>query len=219
MSEGATERRFGVDDCRTVFEAAETSHLEAVLVGGQAVNFWADLYRERFPQVEAFLPFTSQDADYLTSEEEAEKLATSLHSRFRRAPRKGGMLGLCLGEIPVGDDFRVEILGKVNGVKPEAVQSTAVELTWGESKVKVIHPFLLFVGKAHNVADLDQTGRQDRKHLAIMEIVVGALFGEMAISMQPDADKALLAFLEELVKFSESLVGVKLIRQGVLIPS
>lgn len=35
-----------------------------LLVGGQAVNLWAEKYREKNPVILQFEPFTSRDADF-----------------------------------------------------------------------------------------------------------------------------------------------------------
>lgn len=218
VSAAPVERPFSVADCQPVFEAAERSRTNAILVGGQAVNFWATRFRAQVPRLAEFLPFTSQDADYLASEEEANRLAEALHSQFRRAPRKGGMLGLALGDIPVGEHFRVEILGRVNGVKRDVLEATAIQLASGNATVRVIHPVWLYIGKAHNLVELNQSDRQDGKHLAMTELVLGAFLGQLAASTELETDKAVLTLCELLIKFSESTVAQKLIRERMIDP-
>jgi hypothetical protein len=37
---------------------------EFVLIGGQALNFWAEKYGSRAPSLETFGPYTSKDIDF-----------------------------------------------------------------------------------------------------------------------------------------------------------
>jgi hypothetical protein len=210
----APERSYQLADYEPVIEAAERSQIEAVLVGGQAVYFWATRYRAQCPELEGFLPYTSQDADYLADEGAARILARSLNSYFLPSPRKGGMLGLSLGHIPLKHGMDVEILGCVNGLKGNDVRTSAVRLKWRGKQVNVIHPVQLYIGKGHNLVGLDQSDRQDRKHFAIMQWVMRMFLADLAAMNQPEAAKSLLACCERLIGFSRCDVGLKLIRMG-----
>ena len=46
-----------------------------LIVGGQAVNLWADLYAPEVPALEQFRPFVSKDADIYGTRALAERLA------------------------------------------------------------------------------------------------------------------------------------------------
>jgi hypothetical protein len=211
---GAPERSYQLADYEPVIEAADRSHIEAVLVGGQAVYFWATRYRARCPELEEFLPYTSQDADYLADEGAARILARSLNSCFHPSPRKGGMLGLSLGHIPLEHGMDVEILGRVNGLKGNDVRASAVRLEWRGKQVNVIHPVQLYIGKGHNLLGLDQSDRQDAKHFAIMQWVMRMFLTDLAALNQPTAAKPLLACCERLIGFSLCDEGLKLISAG-----
>ncbi len=108
-------RAYKLTDYEPILAAAGDLDTRAILVGGQAVYFWATRYFDRFPALEAFLPYTSQDADYLADVPAARELARHLKSRFCPSPTKGGMLGLSLGDIPLGEDMKVEILDASTG--------------------------------------------------------------------------------------------------------
>jgi hypothetical protein len=214
VSEDLHGRKFRLADYESVFEAAEQSHIDAVLVGGQAVYFWAMRYRAQCPELDSFQPYTSKDADYLADEEAAEELARTLHSQFCRAPQKGGMLGLSLGYIPLNPEMHVEILGRVNGVKNDNVRAGAALLNWQDKAVRVIHPIQLYIGKGHNLIELDQSHRQDGKHFIIMQWVLRRFLAELAAVSELDATKALLSSCEALIDFSHSDIGLKLIARG-----
>lgn len=62
---------------------------DIVLVGGQAVNYWADRYRHVVPELAAEWPFTSRDIDFFGRREDVEILAERLHGAPRIATRPG----------------------------------------------------------------------------------------------------------------------------------
>jgi hypothetical protein len=47
-------------DLLRVFDEREA---EALIVGGQAVNFWAEVFEEEEPELQRYRPFTSADLD------------------------------------------------------------------------------------------------------------------------------------------------------------
>lgn len=55
----------GMSEPRTPADFAEILAGEEppLLVGGQAVNLWAEIYANQAPGLESFAPFTSADAD------------------------------------------------------------------------------------------------------------------------------------------------------------
>ncbi len=51
-------------DLRELFVELQEAGLEAVVVGGQAVNLWAFQYCEDAPTLKELLPFASKDLDF-----------------------------------------------------------------------------------------------------------------------------------------------------------
>ncbi len=209
-----SRRVYKLTDYRSVLAAAGDLDAQAILVGGQAVYFWATRYFDRFPELEAFLPYTSQDADYLADVPAAQELARHLESRFCPSPTKGGMLGLSLGDIPLGEDMKVEILGRINGVKIDDVRGAALVIGWQNLEVHVIHPAQLYVGKGCNLLGLDQTDRQDGKHFGIMQWVMRGFLADLAQGAAQDDPRAFLDCCEHLMRFAASHEGIKLIELG-----
>jgi hypothetical protein len=164
--------------------------------------------------LDQYKPYTSQDADFLAGEPAAIRLAEALGSKFVRAARKGGMLGLSLGHIPLDDGMDVEILGRVNGVMEAEIHRSAVHLEWHGKTVDVIYPVQLYIAKGHNLVELDQSDRQDGKHFAIMQLVVREFLAEIAADTQDMAPATLLKSCESLMAFYASDAGLKLIIRG-----
>lgn len=214
MSAEPHGRIYELADYESVIEAAGHPDIRAVLVGGQAVYFWAMRYRQRRSELDQYMPYTSQDADYLADESSARKLAEMLHCKFVRAPQKGGMLGLSLGHIPMNNGVDVEILGRVNGVMEAKIHRAALHLEWRGKTMHVIHPIQLYIAKGHNLIDLDQSDRQDGKHFAIMQLVLREFLAEIAANTENTAPTALLKSCESVMDFHLSDTGLKLIVQG-----
>ena len=214
MSAEPHGRIYELADYDSVIEAAGHPDIRAVLVGGQAVYFWAMRYRQRCSELDQYMPYTSQDADYLADESSARKLAETLHCKFVRTPQKGGMLGLSLGHIPMNAGMDVEILGRVNGVMEAKIHRAALHLEWRGKTVHVIHPVQLYIAKGHNLIDLDQIDRQDGKHFAIMRLVLREFLAEIAANTEDTAPMALLKSCESVMDFYLSDTGLKLIVRG-----
>ena len=214
MNGSSLPRAHRLTDYKPVLAAAGTLDTQAILVGGQAVYFWASRYSDRFPALETFLPYTSQDADYLADVPTAQRLASQLQSRFHPAPTKGGMLGLSLGDIPLEGEMKVEILGRINGVKSDDVRAAALVIGWQDLEVCVIHPAQLYVGKGCNLLGIDQTERQDSQHFGIMQWVMRGFLADLAQTAMQEDPRPFLDCCEHLMRFAASREGIKLIDLG-----
>ncbi len=59
-----TKQKLTPEDLRDIFIKLQTANLDAVAVGGQAVNLWASKYCARSPSLIQMLPFASEDLDF-----------------------------------------------------------------------------------------------------------------------------------------------------------
>ena len=55
--------RLAFADVKPILSRLERIADSVVLVGGQAVNFWAEIYAPRVPAIDREAPFTSKDID------------------------------------------------------------------------------------------------------------------------------------------------------------
>ena len=144
------------------------SRTGAVLVGGQAVNFWSERYQKDAEPWTSSRPFTSVDVDLLGNQTDARTCAEGT----------GGEL-----EIPDDPahtpntakvhcrhpDVDIDVLHTVNGLNTAEATQTAVRLRYGSIPLRVLHPVLCVESKTVNLITLDQSveGRQDEKHLRL----------------------------------------------------
>jgi hypothetical protein len=125
------------------------------------------------------------------------------------------MFGLSLGEIPLGGDMKVEILGRIHGVKNDDVHAAALVIGWQNIEVRIIHPAQLYVGKGCNLLVLDQTDRQDGKHFAIMQWVIRGFLSDLA-RVATSEPRPFLDCCERIMRFAMSHEGIKLIDLGYM---
>src|ERR1051325_4626614 len=62
MPESPT-RQASFADCLELLKAFNQRDAPAVVVGGQAVNFWAEMFADQEPELAQYRPFTSADLD------------------------------------------------------------------------------------------------------------------------------------------------------------
>ena len=138
-----------------------------VVVGGHAVNLWASYFLAGGDVALAeFLPFTSKDLDFVGTVEQLE----ALHRRFKGTKKMGQPRSPVVGrlELPFGDGFRiVELLHTVKGLT-FAELKRSINVSVAGVSARVLDPQLVLKAKIENCATIDQDGRNDVKHVAMM---------------------------------------------------
>jgi hypothetical protein len=85
----AESGQFSISDADALLKVIYSSPSgRIVIVGGQAVNFWADRYTPDELKLLAFLPFTSRDLDLLADIANAYRLATETSSTVEKPRRR-----------------------------------------------------------------------------------------------------------------------------------
>lgn len=181
---------------------------ELIIVGGQAVNLWAELFLNREPSLAAFLPFTSRDLDLYRSGKDAQ-LAIKSHG-FRTEKERdpfGKAFDLVEAVFTIvdkaGRELRIESLKALGGLAPREVKQGIVEIDYEGLKLNVLNPIRLLQAKAHNLVHLDQENRQDEKHYCILLLCVRAFLAELLErSESKKSTRELLDFLEESLRLT-----------------
>jgi hypothetical protein len=137
---------------------------ELLLVGGQAVNLWAERYADQDPSIRTFLPFTSRDADFYKRVRNFR-----LPDGWKRLalPTKGRMR-LVTDVIAGPDEQTAEILRSINGLSSQEIEAHAIPIPYKGKLLYVLTPVALFQAKLANVCSLPQETRQDLKHLQLL---------------------------------------------------
>jgi len=140
-----------------------------LLVGGQAVNVWAEHFASRDSRLEAYRPFISKDADVFGDQALAERIAAASgwKLRYYGEPRTIAV-GVLTKEIPGKEPLLVEIIRSVNGLTSrDLADSDLVELRPGQV-YRIPSPIVLLKAKLANVAEIDQAKRQDIRHVQML---------------------------------------------------
>jgi hypothetical protein len=166
----------------------QAAGLEAIVVGGQAVNLWAYQYSQRTSQLQQYLPFASEDLDFYGGRVEAVLCSQALGGEiflnrdFDPSPNAGVVL------VNYQDrKLRIDFLASVYGLNDAEIAGTALTFA-GKDKLaglqlKILHPVLCLEGKLRCLRGLPQQGRQDLKHVQILIWCVREFLYDLAVTL------------------------------------
>lgn len=182
MGADHTDHRAELDVFLDVLAQSDDEGRPFILVGGQAVNYWANLYLPREPRLRSYLPFTSKDLDVIGTEASARRVAQALGWQYSPPVAGGGPVQGVISSPSTDHPLRVEFLSEIKGVPSQTIHQFARENTFqpegGKSlmAVRVLDPVLLLHGKIRNAVDIEQAQpekpRQDVKHVAMLSFCV-----------------------------------------------
>jgi hypothetical protein len=191
---------------------ADLEH-EIVLVGGQAVNFWANYYEKRVPELAKGAPYTSKDIDFVGPHAAVEECAHRLGGTARLATIED-MNTPNTGVVLYVDEDKharqIDFLGAVAGVENTHETSIGAEVLDEAGQpiatFRVMHPVLCLLSRAHNVAYLPGYDTPHARNQLRAAIICAKQF---ISDMLKDDAKAALNFNNKLLKeagFGASLV-------------
>jgi hypothetical protein len=151
----------GYVDIRPILARLADLDRDLVLVGGQAVNFWAFVYEGRVPALARAGPFASRDVDFCGDRRTVRQCAQRLGGRARvstlddATPNSGTVVFV----DSAGVQRSLDILSAPFGLAASEVRDTAIAVdilddagnTTGV-RFHVVHPVLSMESRVHNVA-------------------------------------------------------------------
>jgi hypothetical protein len=179
-----------IEDYAEALAVPARDGLPQVIVGGQAVNIWAERYLAREPDLANFFPFTSKDLDLIGNEFDFERIAAATGAKKLPSLRKVfvptvGVLEISRPE-PESSQIKIEVLKRIYGVTTEEIMRGAVLLERKGVKLRVIDPITLLEAKIQNAAHLPQHARQDVKHVKMMTLAVRGFLREMLAQVEAE---------------------------------
>jgi len=172
-----------------VIKLASVLSLEdnAFIVGGQALNLWAERYAATRPDLLGFGPFTSKDLDYFGYRAAAEKLAAALGGTVHLpGPDDHTPNSAVVSATLDGQDIEIDFLSDVAGVRANALERDAVELIVPVRRseaydlaIPVMHPLHCLQSRIANVVTLGRTDPVALRQLAAAPLVLEAYIDEM----------------------------------------
>jgi hypothetical protein len=127
---------------------------ELVLVGGQAVNFWAEFYAPRVPELRAEAPFTSGDIDLVGREasQAAPRIARALGGSLRKPTiyERTATLAVVAYRDGAGDERLIDFMQRLWRLDAADIERTSLEM---RPRLRVMHPVLCLESRVHNCLD------------------------------------------------------------------
>lgn len=161
-----------------------------LVVGGQAVGIWAEVYVPAAPALGQFRPFGSKDADIFGTRQLAQTLALRSGWEFNPVTQPDSIMvaSLTKKSSDGGPPLLVEVLREVNGLGPgDLAKDGLVQLAIGEV-YRIPEPSVLLKAKLYNIASLGALDRpQDLKHARMLMHIVPQHLNEMLAARRSGA--------------------------------
>jgi hypothetical protein len=157
-----------------------------ILIGGQALAFWASHYLLEAPaiavtrDVDLLLPgagvtgpLRRRNVDSLGFKEEVTLLAKRLRARalFPHERALTALVGQVVKDLADGNYINIDVLFRVHGdVTSEAIDQRAVDVVTGAGRFRVMHPLDVLQGRLENVYSLAE--KQDDHGLAQLQVAI-----------------------------------------------
>lgn len=177
---------------------AETRSENTVLIGGQAVAFWAKRFR-----LEPRVPVLTEDIDYLGTKNAAREVAARLKlphqlkiATIKDQTPSSALLRVELTGYP--DPVLIDYLASIVGLDSRAIEKSAVVVEYEGEPLRVLHPLQLMQAKIWNLYQLPAKRTAEGIEQARLAIEIVAAFIEESGLEQRD----LLKVVEVIGKFA-----------------
>ena len=138
---------------------------EMILVGGQALAFWATYYRVAAPPTAV-----TKDVDFLGTRADVERLARGLGAKatFRSRRDLTLLAGQVEKQLPGGDYVNIDVLSRVYGdISTDTIAKRAIVSESPVGEFRVMHPLDVLQGRLENVHGLPD--KQDEHGIAQLQ--------------------------------------------------
>lgn len=152
----------------------------AFVVGGQALNLWAEYYSSRAAELIEFRPYTSKDIDYFGQKDVAAKLAKGLGGTLKVPDSNDTTFQTALVEATVeGIEIGIDFLSHVKGVQrglEGGVTDLIIPYEYAgketELAIRLMHPLHCLQSRVANVLELGRKDGTSQRQLAAAPIVL-----------------------------------------------
>lgn len=144
-----------------------------ILVGGQALAFWAAYYEVPAPAIAV-----TKDVDFVGTRADAERLARGLGAKatFPRQRDLTLLTGQIEKDLPGGYYINIEVLSGVYGqVDTESLGKRAIVAEGPAGRFRVMHPLDVLQGRLENVYGIVE--KQDEHGIAQLQLAVAMVRG------------------------------------------
>jgi hypothetical protein len=186
--------------------------LHVVLVGGHAVNAWAIAFESRIrDSLIPLHPLKSDDLDLCAS----RSVTLLLHQELGGKLVLGDVRQIIDGRLVLGsepDTREIDVLRGIFGVLTQELKSTVPLIVAGH-EIQVLAPHVLLKGKLANLLHLDQTNRNDGKHVELMLLVLREFLADSVATAAAGNERAVLGLLKDVLDVLNSADGREFCRR------
>ena len=168
---------FSLRQFSEVFKIRDADGQPYVLIGGQAVNYWAEHYLAVDPGLEKLRPFTSEDIDFKGGHADVQRIARQLDLNPSYPPKVqmtalAGFISFQIGDLKSA----IEVVRRIPGISDA---TPAIQAEWEGQIIRVLDPISLLACKLVLAATVSQEKRRDVAHLKILLPCVRAFLSEL----------------------------------------
>ena len=198
-----------------IFKIRNAAGQPYVIIGGQAVNYWAERYLAVEPELQKLQPFTSEDIDFKGSHEDVQHIARQLALPPGYPPKVAmtALSGFIL--FPIGNvKSAIEVVRRIPGI-PDSRDTPAIQTEWEGNMIRVLDPVSLLACKLELAATVPQEKRRDVVHLKILLPCVRAFLGEVLgqVELQNLPAREWLKAANQVLKLTTSIRARKIARK------
>lgn len=204
---------FTINELHSIFQRLNAAKWPGILVGGQAVNLYANHYQELMPEIELLRPLASRDLDFHGGPRDAKRAMAILHAtgKINDGTDPSPNAGVLQVPLSSGQVLIVDILTSVFGISASEMLRSSI--TWkmsDDTTIEVLHPLLLLESKLACLRSLNQSDRQDEKHVRLMTHVVSAWLDE-----QIESPRHIFKAIERIAAMMMTPDGVSAYERGI----
>ena len=169
-----------------IFKIRNAAGQPYILIGGQAVNYWAEHYLAGEPELRKLQPFTSEDIDFKGSREDVQRIAHQLALSPSYPPNVAmtalsGAISFQIGDLK----STIEVVRRIPGIS-DSMETPAIQAEWEGKNIRVLDPVSLLACKLELAATVSQQKRRDVEHLKILLPCVRSFLGELLRQVELD---------------------------------
>ena len=198
---------FALHQFSEVLKIRDAAGQPYVLIGGQAVNYWAERYLAEEPELGKLQPFTSEDIDFKGGRDDVQRIARQLALPASYPPKVAitalsGFIPLQIGNLKTA----IEVVRRIPGI-PTGIETPAIQAEWEGNTIRVLDPISLLACKLKLAATVPQERRRDVEHLRILVPCVRAFLGDLLQQVEAGnlPARAWLKVVNEAMKLATSL--------------
>lgn len=202
------KRKYSPQEIKPVLQAL--AQTKGVIIGGQAVNLWAEHYQKESGLWKELRPYTSFALDVLGSRTDVLKCSQALNAEphFPTPSENTVNSGKIVTRVQ-GAEFEIDFLHSPNGLSSAEVLELARPIRFEHIPLKILHPLHCVESKTVNLMTLPQNAaeRQDLKHLRLSIAIFAQYLTDL--TLKGGAEQVLLRWARRIRANSNHELGIQ----------